>query len=391
LSYEAVALYLAAADLGEIAHPAESWPTCCKLRSGRNLAPSPDAAVLRYSAAAGLVLMGVKLDDDVRDSGSWGARALRWSLRRPIRRAGETLSSADPGLTERLAGCVRDHLEVERRGSAATLEETVGPTSEAFGHLFAGLSRALSGASHDAAAALRNLGERIGAAIIRYDCAVDRAADQARGEFNPLRTADDSEAAIDDAIDDLTTAAADWRETAGPNAELARLLEHRIDAIAGTARPKCPPTAPLVSPECRTRLEHAGVARRPGSVYAAVNPCAALEILECCAGIADCLHCLAPSHHGGCGRSGCGNATWCCTPCDELCGTSNTTGGMDDDSTSPLVGMTGKCITALKPNGMIRVAGVRRRAEAQGEHLPKGTKVVVIAAESFGLLVRRAD
>ncbi len=387
LSYESVALYLAASDLGGIPRPPESWPTCCKLRAGRNLSSAPDAVVLRYCAAAGLLLLGVKLEDDVRDSGSWAARILRWNLRKPIRRAAMTLNGFDAGLTDRLAACVGDHLAVERTGDEASLSETVRPTAAGFGHLFAGLAGTLPlqrrAASRDA---LRSLGERIGAAIIRHDCAVDREADLKRGEFNPLRSPEESEAALDDAIDDLTTAAREWREFAGPQADLSRLLEHRVDAIAGlTDR-----TIGL-DPRCRADLERAGLARAPGSVYAATNPCAIIEILECCGGIADCVSCLAPSHHDPCRRSGCGNITWCCTPCDDLCGTSNTTGGPNDDSTSPLIGMKGKCLTALKPGGMIRVAGVRRRAEAQGEHLPKGTRVVVIAAESFGLLVRRAD
>ena len=380
LSYESVALYLAASDLGGIPQPAESWPACCKLRAGRNFSSAPDAAVLRYCAAAGLLLLGVKLDDDIRDSGSWTARAMRWNLRREIRRA--TLDGIDPGLTNRLASCVRDHLAIERTGDGASLSDTVRPTAAGFGHLFAGLANTFTAERRERSrGALRDLGERIGAAIIRHDCALDREADQARGEFNPLRTPEESEAAIDDALDDLTTAALEWREFAGPQADLSRLLEYRSDAMAGMVR----------SPEqeCRRRLEQTGVLRAPQSVYASANPCGILEILECCFDRNPCwTDCLLPT-----GRSsGCGCClTDCCTPCDDLCGTSNTTGGPDDNSTSPLVGMTGTCTTALKPNGIIRVAGVRRRAEAHGEHLPKGTKVVVIAAESFGLLVRRAD
>lgn len=382
LSYESVALYLAASDLGGIPRPPESWPTCCKLRAGRNLSSAPDAVVLRYCAAAGLLLLGVKLEDDVRDSGSWAARLIRWNLRKPIRRAGATLNGFDAGLTDRLAACVGDHLALERTGDEASLPETVRPTAAGFGHLFAGLAGALPPQRRaESRDALRSLGERIGAAIIRHDCAVDREADLKQGEFNPLRSPEESEAALDDAIDDLTTAAREWREFAGPQAELSRLLEHRVDVIARTVR----------SPEqeCRARLEHAGLVRAPQSAYASANPCGLLEVLECCFDRNPCwADCLLPS-----GRSsGCGCClTDCCTPCDDLCGTSNTTGGPDDDSTSPLVGMTGKCLTALKPSGMIRIAGVRRRAEAQGEHLPKGTRVVVIAAESFGLLVRRAD
>ena len=390
LSYEAVGLYLASVDLGAIPRPADHWPICCRLRMGYDLRTGPDAAVLSYCSSAGLLLVDVKLEDDLRDSGPWSlrggrARALKWPLHRATRRASAFLERAAPALPTQLRSCVGEHLELERRGVGVTLDETAEPTSRAFGLLFRGISGLLPGATPGMADALGRLGERIGSAIIRYDCAVDRETDERRGEFNPLRSAAEEELAIDDTLEDLTTAARDWRAIVGRESELARLFDHRIDSILaeGTG----------TSVECAARLERSGLARDRESVYLHVNPCALVEALDCCVGLADCLSCLAPRRHGGCLHDcGAGHTGCCCSPIDDLCcSTSNVTGGDEDATGSPLIGMTGKCITSLKPQGTIRIGGVRRRAETKGEHLPKGTKVVVIAAESFGLLVRQAD
>lgn len=389
LSYEAVALYLAAIDLGAVPPPPESWPTCCRLRMGYDLRTGADAAVLAYCSSAGLLLVDVKLEDDIRDAGPWNlrrgrAQAMRWPLRKAFRQASGCLERMTPGLTDQLRGCIEEHLELERRGSAVTLDQTAEPTSRAFELLFRGLSGLLAATTPETTEALGQLGRRIGSAIIRYDCAVDREADLRRGEFNPLRSADEGELAIDEAIDDLTTAARAWRVAVGRPSELGRLLDHRVDAILTE---ESGPAA-----ECAAALERSVVADNRKSVSLHINPCAIAEALDCCVGIADCLTCLTPRRHGGCLHDcGSGHAGCCCSPIDELCcSTSNTTGG-EQDTSSPLVGMKGKCVTALEPRGTIRVAGVRRRAEAEGEHLPKGTRVVVIAAESFGLLVRRAD
>lgn len=289
------------------------------------------------------------------------------------------LDAVSPGLVERLRGEVTRHVEMEARRELATLDTVVEPTARAFGLLFEGVAGCCPSLTDEDRAALRRLGERLGAAIIRFDCAVDRERDARRGEFNPLRSAEEAEDAYDAALDDLHDAAAAWRAHVGPRSEIATLLDRRIETLLRRSLPSTSNNG-AIADRCHLR-------RDPRSVYAYMNLCAVVECLDCCVGVADCLTCCAPSRSHG---SDCGTSTGCgCAFCDDLCSSSSTKTA--DDPEEPFIGRQGKCITSLTPRGMIRIDGVRRRAETKGERLLKGTRVIVIGADSNGLVVKRAD
>lgn len=95
LSYESVLLYLLAVESGLNPGPPASTPTCCRLRTSARLRDDPDASFARFSAAFGVLLGLIKLDDDVRDEGRMMSRFAHWILARKrsrcphrIRRAG---------------------------------------------------------------------------------------------------------------------------------------------------------------------------------------------------------------------------------------------------------------------------------------------------------------
>lgn len=300
-------------------------------------------------------------------------------FRSPLRRAEGELDAISPGLVDRLRGEVARHVELEARQDSVTLDAVVPPTARAFGLLFEGIAGCGPLPTDEDRAALRRLGERLGAAIIRFDCAVDRERDAQRGEFNPLRSADEAEEAYDAALDDLQEAEAGWRAHVGSHSEIGTLLDRRIETLLRRSLPSTSSSG-AIADRCNLR-------RDPRSVYAHMNVCAVLECLDCCVGVGDCLMCCAPSRSHGCD---CGTSTGCgCAFCDDL-GSSSSTKTADDPE-EPFVGRKGKCITALAPRGMIRIGGVRRRAETRGETLAKGTRVIVIGAESNGLIVKRAD
>ena len=69
LSYESVLLYLLTVECGLNPGPPASTPTCCRLRTSRLHREEPDAPFAQISAAFGVLLGLIKLDDDVRDEG----------------------------------------------------------------------------------------------------------------------------------------------------------------------------------------------------------------------------------------------------------------------------------------------------------------------------------
>ncbi len=56
-----------------------------------------------------------------------------------------------------------------------------------------------------------------------------------------------------------------------------------------------------------------------------------------------------------------------------------------------LVGKTGTAETLMRPAGLIRVAGQRVQARAESGFIEKGNNIVVVSAQGFDVVVRRAD
>jgi hypothetical protein len=208
-SYEAVFLFECAADAG--AFDAAQLPAvrCCRLSTRHVPRTGPEAEVGRFCASVALLLASVKLDDDVRDTRGLLARLGRWFLAGRFARARAYFERVSPGFGATLHRLMAEHHALEVPGRSVPLEDYVRPTAQAFGLVFGALARLPRLTAQGPA--LTALGEKVGAALIAFDCADDRARDARRGEYNPLASEEESRAAL--------ALCAGWL---GEGAELAR-------------------------------------------------------------------------------------------------------------------------------------------------------------------------
>jgi hypothetical protein len=184
-SFEAVFLYQCAIDTGMIDFGKLPQKRCCKLMTSRSLMNESDAQVGQFCSSFGVLLASIKLEDDIRDSGSWGAWITRWLLRKRFEKANRYFLHLDPRFRKNVHQLIEDHHRLEQSSRTLSLDEYVEPTSQSFGYVFGTMSRIPGLESHRQT--LIDLGRKIGSAIIRFDCAVDWVRDRSRGEFNPLR------------------------------------------------------------------------------------------------------------------------------------------------------------------------------------------------------------
>src|SRR5262245_13311057 len=182
LSYEAVLLYQVAADAGAVNASELPQVRCCKLLPLSPTVDDRDVGV--FCAHVGSLLASIKVSDDRRDGGSLRSRVLGWLYCQRFAATWAYFARLDRDFKDRVAGFIREHLRLEDPQSPITLDNYVRPTAASFGYVFALMAR-LPGL-REQEELLRRLGERVGAAIIAFDCAVDRDRDRRRGDFNPL-------------------------------------------------------------------------------------------------------------------------------------------------------------------------------------------------------------
>ena len=242
-SYEAVFAYQLALDSG--AFPAAVMPAvrCCKLASPGNLSAAADAAHGRFAAAFALLLADIKLTDDIRDSGSWLARGVRFALKGRIRAARAHLAEFDPNFDTTVNGFLAAHAKLEARPDAIPLTEYVEPTSAAFGYVF-GLAARLPGMGAFAEP-LTAIGQGIGAALLAFDCAVDWRRDRLRNEFNPLPDEAAVRSAMRFSVNELDDVAERCRLTFGSQSAAARTATAVADRLA-TRNPLASVACPTV-------------------------------------------------------------------------------------------------------------------------------------------------
>lgn len=122
LSYEATFLYQLAIDLNLASPLTDRDPVCCRLRRLDRFRVSHDKAAI-FAAAFGMMLAGVKLEDDVHDSGNWFNRSLHWHYRHRILKATKLLASFTPSLPDAVSSAVARHMRLERNNQRVTVEQ----------------------------------------------------------------------------------------------------------------------------------------------------------------------------------------------------------------------------------------------------------------------------
>lgn len=263
LSYEAVLLYQVAADAGAVRVTDLPQVRCCKLRPLP--AKTDDRDVGTFCAHMGSLLASIKVSDDRRDGGGLRSRLLGWLYRRRFAASRAYFRRFDSNFEARVEGFVRDHLRLERPGVPIDLTDYTGPTGAAFGYVFALMARLLATQGHEGL--LRSLGERIGAAIIAFDCAADRDRDRRRGDFNPLP---DGPEAIQIALalsgEKLRLARCLCEDAFGPGSLAAQTLRGVSDRVSNVGRRLA---CPRCGEEMRSALQGRGSLTWPGSVQLA--------------------------------------------------------------------------------------------------------------------------
>jgi hypothetical protein len=392
LSYEATFLYQLLIDMQLLPPLPASAPECCRLRRLSNESPVV-AASGEFVAAFGLLLAGIKLEDDLRDSGRWYNRFVELLERKPVRAARRWLDTAVPGLVGQVDTILDRHSELEAARNASLISY-MKPTGDGFGLLFrASCEHALLStgqniaASQSLVAQFEQIGRHIGHAIIAWDCAVDAPRDRIDGTFNPLLRETSLATGYDVARLELARAA--WRLP--PQSVCAQVLQQVVDRILH--RSKRP--APACSPETRERW---GWGRQSGFVYARCDVC---DACDGCTGCCDGLSCCAEGGNGDCAAGPCLPVWTCCECLSVPCATREETRPQNSDPGNPATAPQGLSPYAhlinteavasgdLNPAGYVRCGDQRVPARtALGNFVGSGTIVRIVQADGFGVVVQ---
>ncbi|MEM7311757.1 MAG: DUF5685 family protein [Planctomycetota bacterium] len=406
LSYESVFMYLLMQDLGVVRKFDCSQPTCCKFRYRTSMQSDADAWLGEFVAASGLLLVGTKLDDDVRDNGGWVSRFATWTLRKPLEKSREYFQRLDGGLLDELQSHIREHLELEYQAGKIAMDDYVQPTGNAFRRLFRSLGNT-GDVGTEVEQQVQQIGYAIGAAIVAFDCGVDWERDNRRGEFNPLEKHGRVPALR---LAQRFLADAGWRcEELSPNGISLRVLRYAIRRIQWHIEAIEGRQAVL---KTQSRWQTAGrigkrlFISRPGDC-------------DCDCDCGDCGDCVGPDNCCDCLSAGdsnyciltdgcCGGPDICCI-CDPICAggdcdtsrkkRSSKTSESDlavaeaiEDDPNSLVGAVGICSGPLKPTGMVKIADTDHPAKSfDNRYLEDGDEVVVVSQTGFGLIVRKTE
>ncbi|MCA9033831.1 MAG: hypothetical protein KDA91_01815 [Planctomycetaceae bacterium] len=387
LSYEATFVYRLAIEKQLIPELPSASPECCRLKRLKNPEQRPDYAAASLSAAFGMLLAGIKLNDDVADHGRWHNRLLLFKYQRQIRMASEILEVANPGIKRQIQNILMEHHQLES-GRRVELSDYIRPTGDGFALLFRSIAMALN-ATDDIADDFEKIGRSTGRALIAWDCAADFHHDQIYGEFNPLRNALEVENSLRTCL--LELARAGWALPSQDSVcrqvleDLTRRVNHRLhhpDHICRT-----------------TRLERWGLVRAKRYQYARCDCCEAF-----CA-VGECGECACAGAEGaaegaacvGCDCCSDGFCCWAGSGCDPCCYESPKPGAAGENKATStrecayerFRGKHGLTYGDLSPEGFVMVEETRIPARSEGGFwLGNKTRILVIDADSLGVVVR---
>jgi hypothetical protein len=385
ISYEAVFLYLLAIETGACSSPASNTPTCCRLRSDPTNRWNLDRQLANFCSDFGMLLVGVKVDDDVRDSNSIGSRVASFLLERKSELARKRINEVCPGVIEQVDGLIAEHVRIENGTEVIGIEAYSRPTARSFGLIFAAFGEMCKQKSGRSVAWFE-LGEEVGRSVLVSDCCFDWERDRRRGEFNPIRNAAEKTHATSYALRSLSHLG--WRCLevereckSGVLASVTMSAFNRVSELRFSSEKV--PTAKL---SLRSRL-----ASRAGFCDC---PC------DC--GGCDCGGCDGCD----CGGADCGEGTDAgCLPCVDCCFCFGSDCGCpsserrqkisrddaDIEIAEPKQMGIGITIGPLNPTGVVRIEDRDFPAKSQGGFVDDGVRVQVIGQEAFGVLVTPVD
>lgn len=395
LSYEAVSLYLLCADAKCVDELSLEEPSCCRLRVRSETIQADTQKIGEYCAATGLLLLEIKVLDDIRDTRSLIPKVLRFWFRRKFRKANERLLSADKELLTGIDQHIESHLVLEKERDT-NLSEYSLPTANAFAELFAAVTSFFPKEQQYLEKNFWEIGFAIGQSIIAFDCAADWWKDARRGDYNPVRDFEAADEALVFAADKLVNAAATCRVSFGTESLMSRLLITRAETLLG--RLSTPST-------CRAELEKRGFTREPGYTYAYCDGC------DCdCGGCDGCGDIGACGADGGCcdgagpetdaGIGACFLPADCCCFCYEpsFCGDGQADVKRKEAKRTPasepvakIVGQRGITLTPLSPSGIMIINNERHSASSDHGFIEAGVDVIVTKVAPYGLIVETLE
>lgn len=406
LSFEAVFLQSVLTDMGYCEAPPADAPKCCRLRPRTTSVSHQTDSIEAFCAAFGLLLVGVKLDDDIADEGSWKARLLKWKLSVPLTKSRALFDSYDADFQTRLNGHLAHHAACETSESVPPWNQYMTSTANAFGDVFALASRCCPESQRAVDESwLRHLGQHIGAAILAFDCAADWESDQRLRRFNPLKSQAEAEDMLLQAQWYLVQAAWHLDERFPSDSGSSPLATRLSQRIARTTYEQLRNySLPWQRRAARRdRWERWGLWREPGYTYAKCDCacdglCAGLECIGGCGeGAGACGECAACGEGSGACAS-CGDGILCCDCFSGGCGDSSKSkkkpsaqSDSDDSDSSKLtalIGKTGTTKTQLSPSGIVEIDGQTYATQSELNFIESGTPVVVISTNSTWLVVR---
>jgi hypothetical protein len=386
LSYEATFLYQMAIDTRLIPALNVEAPECCRLRRLQNPDRQADKGVAEFCAAFGMLLAGIKLQDDADDHGRWHNRLALWKYAKQVQVASQYLERVCCGLTEQIQVILRQHKATETSGTPVSIEAYCRPTGDGFALLFRSLAAMVDGPCQ----LFDSIGRHVGHAIISWDCAIDFHQDRIYGEFNPLKSAAEADDSLRFCLLELARLGWALPEENSVCLQVIHCVSRRVHSRLHRADRHV----------CRTSmLERWGFVRAKGYQYARCDGCEGL-----CA-VAECSECGCAAIQGAAeGASCCAGGTAqssCC--CDPLCGW---WGGEKESSKTAKKG-TVHPVTAqpslyeqfhgreavvcgdLNPQGYVMIDQQRLPARADGSSwIADGANVKVVKTDPLGVTVR---
>ena len=413
LSYEAIFMYQLGIAAGACSAPSSSTPRCCKLRSDPNNLWNVNANLAAYCSDFGMLLAGVKIEDDVRDHqslvGRVVSRAATVALKHGWLKAKSRIESATPGMIGAVEEQVQAHLKFETSKQRIELKEYSDPTAKSFELLFRGFADVCSrqaAMSVDQVDAFGMIGSNIGRSLLTADCFFDLKRDRKSGEFNPIQNHDDEERAVEIALQSLSRAGWVCESLAlsvsgrGQSSGLNRVAEgvladvfERIEKRKRTWNRLCQNSdrqtdsklsenhVPVRSGVARNRL----ALRRGFCDGDCIGGC----LCEGCDGGGGCEFCDGGDDPGVCPS--------CCGPC-ELCPFDDCGSSKKQDDAKIVAAeiddgivVMGTAVGPLNPMGVVQIADVEHPAKSEGNFIEDGATVMVVGKTGFGLIVRRID
>lgn len=372
LSYEAVFLYVLAADAGACRLPHEKDVTCCRLRRRGTRLHEVDTHLAEFCSSFGVLLASIKLEDDVRDDRSLVARLALWRLAKRIEQAKRCLSDSDRDFRHQLKSYIEEHLRLEQAGAPITLQEYAKPTAEAFAYVFGLFAQRLP-ADRRSESLLRGIGAELGRAVICFDCAADWQRDRQRNAFNPLPNRPAVEDALLASQQALSSLLWQCAEAFGLGSRAAAVVRATFDRVSGQVGCE-------ESNQGQSRQRIAWRLRRGGFCDCDCD-------LSCCDGC-DCTP--------GDGAAGLDAGVCSCYDCG-YCGWWGTPGGHSKEADEDLqqtdekaswVGKTGRTLGPLAPSGVVLIEDQRLPARSEHGWIDGDKQVVVVADGAFGVVVR---